>query len=94
MLRLGGRVDAIAGRDNGVPDGIGLERSRSVLYAGSFGGEADIDVCDTRDTRHRVLNTTNARGAGHAGDRNLSGEERARSARLSRGASRTAIGER
>ena len=39
VLRLGGQVNIIAGRDHSLPNGIRFQGSGSVLDTGGFGGE-------------------------------------------------------
>ena len=93
-LRLGGRVDVVAGSDHGVADGIRLQRSGSVLYTCGFGCEADVNVGNAGNAGHRILHAPNARGTGHAGDRNLLGKERAGRIGLYRRGSRIDLRER
>ena len=94
VLPLGGRVNVVTGRDHSIPNGIPFQGSRSVLYTGGFGSEADVYVSNAGNAGQRIFHTPDACGARHAGDGNLLGEERGRRTGLYRRAGRTDIRER
>ena len=57
VLPLGGRVNVVAGRDDGLPNGLPFQGSGSVLDTGGFGGEADVYVSNAGNAGHSIFHT-------------------------------------